>query len=351
MKTLIPYLPFTSVLRVALCQQQPGLLSVALCFELPGDGSVPDWVPMIPVGDVVGRDGRAWSNPNPEQVIANTLASGRQQPLDWEHSTQHQAPKGKPAPAAAWFTEYRVNNGFIEGRLEFTAAGKASVANREYRYISPVFRFDANNIIWDIESAGLTNRPNLLLPALNQQQPTQPNQETAMDLEKLMAALRAKLGLPAEATPETALNSIQQLQGNLQTALNQAQTPSLDKFVPRPDYDQALARATNAEQALASKTRADKDAQVEKLVGDAVQAGKITPASKDFYVAACNAEGGVERFTQFIAAAPVIAGATGLDNKQPGQATPALNAEMQTMANFFGNTVEDLQQYGGLKAQ
>lgn len=316
-------------------------LQSALCFELPADGNVPEWVPLIPVGAVQGRDGRQWTNEDPEAVIAHTKTAQREQPLDWEHSTELKAPKGEPAPAAGWFSDYRVNNGFIEGRLALNAEGAASVTGKQYRYISPVFRHTSDGRIWDITSAALTNIPNLVLPALNHQQHTP---EGMMNLAQLLALL----GLPADTTFEAALNHVKTLQGELQTAKNRAETPPLDKFVPRADYDTVLQRASNAEQKLADNAKAEKDSAINKAVDDAIAQGKVAPASKDFYVAACRQEGGLEQFASFVAGAPVIAGGTGLDGKQPAGTQTALNAEQQKMASFFGNSEEDLKQYGGM---
>ena len=333
-------------------------LAAALCFEIPA-GDLPEWVPLVPVGEVKGRDGRAWTNPDPLQVIANTQASNREQPLDYEHSTDLKAPKGEPAPAAGWFAEYRVANGFIEGRLQLNPNGLASVKNREYRYLSPVFRYTADGVIFDITSAGLTNKPNLLLPALNQEVPSsefnpsfsQP-QEYSMTLEELLAALRAALGAGDGATVEELLAGIKALKGKQETheqELQEAQNrqlPSLDKYVPRGDYDAVLMRASNAEQQLANAAKAELETAINHEIEQAIAAGKIAPGSKGFYEAACRQEGGLDSFKAFVASAPQVVGA-GVTGGLPNTET-ALNHETQTLAALFGNSVDDLKTHGGL---
>lgn len=313
---------------------------VALNFELPGTGGAPEWIELIPAGPmVVGRDGRSFLNDDPERILAAFAADGRDLPLDWEHATELRAPNGLPAPAAAWGKELALRDGAIWGRFEYTERGLASVASREYRYVSPVFVYEKiSQRIVRLTSVGLTNQPNLRLSALNHQQ----QKESSMDIK----ALLAKLGLPETATLEQALNALRQLQDDLATARNRAETPSLDKFVPRADYDQALSRAANAEQTLADQKKAELETAINNEVEAAVVAGKVTPATADYHKASCRQEGGLERFREFVKAAPVIAAPSGLDNKQPDHGPKAMNAEQAAVAAMFGNSAADLEKYG-----
>lgn len=341
----------TSPVKTALCQATETELKTALCFELPADGSVPEWVKLIPAGQFQGFDQRAWVNDRPDQVLAVSL-DGRKMPLDWEHSTQLKAPNGEPAPAAAWFDQLEARGGEIWGHLDWNEAGRSAVASGEYKYLSPVFdhTVDTNQVIRFV-SAGLTNRPNLMLTALNAQQfadnptPTK-TPETAMDFAEFLTALAAAWQLPADTNAEAALNHAKQMNTDLATARNAQQQPSLTQYVPRADYDQVIARAANAEQKLADNAQAEKDQAVQAEVNDAIEAGKIAPASKEFYVRACNSEGGLEEFRKFVETAPVIAGDSGLKDKKPEGTETALNAEQQKIAELFGNSLDDLKKYG-----
>lgn len=313
-----------------------GCERVALNFELPGDGSVPEWIELIPAGQVVqGRDGRTWINDRPADLLAVFAADGRDIPLDWEHATELKAPQGEPAPAAAWIKQLEVRDeGAVWGRIEWTEKGRASVAVKEYRYISPVFVFEVESRrIRQITSAGLTNRPNLQLQALNREQPT----KGAPPMKKLLALL----GLPETATEDQALNALGALKTDLATALNRAETPSLDKFVPRADYDTVVARATNAEQQLADQKKTELETAINAEIDAALIAGKITPATKDYHVATCREAGGLDRFKAFVAAAPVVAAASGLDGKKPEDQAAALNAEEQKVCDALGISVEE----------
>lgn len=317
-------------------------LRMALNVELPADGSVPEWIELLPAGPVItGRDGRTWINDQPEAILEAFAADGKDIPIDWEHATEIKAPKGEQAPAASWIKELALREGgSVWGRTEWTPKGKESIAAREYRYLSPVFIFSVeSNRILRITSCGLTNRPNLFLQAINQQQH---GKEPSMDLAQLLAAL----GLPATYTFAQALNAIAQMKADHATALNQAQNPPVDKFVPRADYDAVVAKATNAENKLAAHAAEELDKAINTEIDAALKAGKITPATVEYHKASCRQEGGLERFKAFAAAAPVVAADTGLDDRTPEEGGKALNAEEAKIAAMFGNSVEDLKKYG-----
>lgn len=302
--------------RANQCGIERIILPVALNFQV-GESGLPARIDLVPAGSpITGVDGRSWSNPSPQGVVDWLEQRGHDLVLDFEHASELKAPKGEPAPAAAWLHEYRVEpDGRVTAAVKtWTPAGEAAVLNREYRYISPALRVSRHTgAILGVDSVGLTNKPNLVaITALNHEQ----EEDTTM-LKKILKAL----GLPEDASEETALNAVAKLQTDVQTALNRAATPSLDKFVPRADYEIALNRAKAAE-------------------------GKIAPASKEFYTAVCHAEGGVEQFKKFLASAPILVGDSGLGGKVPPGEQTALNAEQTKIMEMFGNTPEDIAKFG-----
>lgn len=317
-----------------------GILPLALNFEAQGN-TLPERIELLPSGQrITGRDGRSWNNPNPCAVVERVNNAGIDLVLDFEHASELKAPQGDPAPAAAWLSDLRVE---ADGRItaavkEWTPAGEAAVLNREYRYISPAVNYHPRTMeIVGFSSAGLTNKPNLALAALNHEQ----EEETTM-----LKAILKKLGLPEDASEETALNAIAKLHTDVQTALNSAKTPSLDKFVPRADYETALNRASVAEAKIAEADKAKQEGEIEIAINQALTEGKIAPASKEFYVATCRTEGGLAQFKAFIASAPKIVADSGLGEKQPEGEQTALNAEQSKIMQMFGNTAEDLAKFG-----
>ncbi len=306
-------------------------------------GQVPDWVQLLPAGKMVGRDGRSWNNNQPKKVMESFAALARDIPIDIEHSTELKGPQGEPAPAVGWIKELDVRDGAIWGRAEWNAAGSQLVGDQAYRYISPVILYQpGNGTIVGITSVAVTNQPNLMLPALNQQQES----EQLTKENRMVKALLAALALPETATEAEALAKINTIQTDLASARNRAENPSLEKFVPRGDFDAALEKAANAERELATIKKEGLDAAINQAIDGALKEGKITPATAEYHRAQCSQEGGLDRFKAYCAAAPVIGGDSGLDKKNPDKESKALNAEQQQIATMFGNSAEDLDKYG-----
>lgn len=320
-------------------QLPAGCEAIALNFELPQDGSVPTEIELIqPGAELVGRDGRSWINDDPAGVVAALQARGVDLVIDYDHATEIKAPNGDEAPAAGWVKvdalEIRAG-GAIWGPVNWTPRGQAAVANREWRYLSPVLIFQrSTGRIVSLSSIGLVNKPNLYNHALNHEQS---RKDEPMDKALLLA-----LGLPETATLQQALNAIAALNADLATAKNRAETPSLDKFVPRADYNALELRATNAETKLADQKKSEFETAINAEIDTALKAGKITPATVEYHRANCRQEGGLEAFKTFAAAAPVVAATSDLDSKKiPGADATALNAEEQQVCDALGISAKE----------
>ncbi|MDQ7775169.1 MAG: phage protease [Paracoccus aminovorans] len=145
------------------------------------------------------------------------------------------------------------------------------------------------------------------------------------------------LGLNPTANAAEAVLAINTLKSAEQLALNRAATPDPEKFVPKADHQLALNRIAGFE--AEEKTRAEKAAT--DAVDAAITAGKIAPASRDYHLATCRAEGGLERFQSFVAAQPVIAPPSDLDKKTPGGKPGALGADELAVCRQFGMSPEE----------
>lgn len=314
--------------------------------EIHMDGSsVPAWIELIPAGTVVGRDGRAWTNSAPDDIVRAAQDSGKDIVVDWEHATDQRATAGLEAPAAGWVKEIQARQGAIWGRVEWTPRAADQIARKEYRYISPTFWYDKlTGAILSLSSVALTNCPNLRLPALNRQQAPAKHVHTEVPMKRLLEAL----GLKPEVTEDDAVQAVRTLQGDLVAAkaANREQAPSLDKYVPRADYEAMQARAANAERTLSEREKAQAEAAIEAAVADAVKAGKITPATVEYHKAQCRTEGGLDRFNAFVAAAPALTAESGLDGKRPPAAgtVKALNAEQKQVCAALGLSEEQYLQ-------
>lgn len=329
---------------------RPDSLVVELCLD---QGNIPEWLTLFPAPDaegwVTGRDGRRFYVPDPQAVLNRTTSRGVDLSLDYEHASEIKAPKGEEAPAAGWFTEFRVSpQGAIEGKLTPTERALNSIRSREYRYISPVPMTDRQTREVDrLSSVALTNQPNLYLPALNREQDapatfSQPKPKTnTMDEEQLKELCR-ELGIAEDSKPQAILAAAKT--AKQEASLNREATPSLEKFVPRADYDGVLERARNAEQMIQDSEKKTLDAEINREIDAAVKAGKITPATREFYAENCRQQGGLERFRDFVKDAPVIGAASDLDGRKPREVGAELNSEEKAVADQMGVDYESFKQ-------
>ena len=302
--------------------QDPDPMTLALNFvQMPDDDQTlaPDEIELVPGGHFGGRDGRSWHNPTPQAVIEATRRYGRDIPIDIEHATEIKAPKGEPAPAQAWIRRDAlfIRNGAVWGTVEWNDSGRQYVESKGYRYYSPAFYFSETGQVIRIKSVGLTNGHNLDLPALNHEvnpKPTSTKGETDMPLSE---ALRSALSLNETASEADAVQAIGKLKEDKQLALNRAENPDLQKYVPKETHTLALNRAQQAEKDLADYRAKEMVAEVDA----AIEARKIAPANKDQYLALCRQEGGLENFRAIVKNAPeIISGEAGKGGKKKEEA-------------------------------
>lgn len=148
------------------------LISLATMeLPAPSDGSVvPEWIHLMPKGQVRARDGRGpWHYEDAKEVIAESFARHRRIHVDENHSTRTAAKLGMSAPARGYITQMEERTDGIWGKVDWTKTGKALLSDRAYWGISPVLSYDkTSGKVVAIAHAALTNDPALReLLALN----------------------------------------------------------------------------------------------------------------------------------------------------------------------------------------
>lgn len=318
--------------------------------EKPGD--VPSEILVFPVGRIEGRDGRWWINDQPHLIVLDFEMQGVDLPIDYEHGSELAEPNGQPMPAAGWIKGLEVRDGELWARVQWTERARQMIEAGEYRYLSPTFFFDPDSMaIVGLSSIALVNQPNFRHTALNrrgagQTEPEQ--QETTMKPEARKALCR-KLGLAEEASDDAIATAVEALQSDRDKALNSAKTPPLDQFVPRGDHDKVKGELEKANNRLAEIA----DKEITDLVDAAVQAGKVAPASKDYHLAACKTEGGLERFKAMVGdlATNAVTQPSDLNGKTPPNAGGTLTADEKAICKNLGLTREQfIKERDGQKA-
>lgn len=132
--------------------------------------AAPGAVHLVPAGTFRGRDGRGlYRLTDGRAVIERSFArsDGQPLPIDYDHQLEFAEQNGRGAPAAGWVTRMEPRDDGVWGVVEWTDAGARQVADREYRFLSPVFAHTADGEVRAVLRVGLTNKPNLNLTALH----------------------------------------------------------------------------------------------------------------------------------------------------------------------------------------
>lgn len=280
-------------------------------------------------------------------VIDAVSVRGNDVVFDYEHQTL----TGDKAPAAGWIRGLAFEPGAgLVATMEWTSEASGYLANREYRYFSPVFAVRKSDFrVCDLYSVALTNTPltrNLapLVAKLNPQK-----EETDMEFLKKVAKA---LGL-SEAADETAV---------LAAVDVAAKRPDPSSVIAAKDVLGALGLAQGGTSEVVAEIHVLKAAKEAKAseevvrlaaklaaieadgaVFEAVKAGKIAPAQKEW--AENYAKSDLAGFRLFVAKAPVVVPVQPLpsESSTPADAT---DPTVLAVAKMMGVSEEDLKIYG-----
>lgn len=213
-------------------------------------------------------------------LIARANARSDRKVIDYEHQTLKASDNGQPAPAAGWISALEWRPDGLYMIPDWTDKAAAMIAGKEYRYISPVFTYDAQGNVLDLLHAGLTNFAGLDgltdLAALSAHFNLSSTKETH-SMKKLLEAL----GLSADASEDQALAALKGLSDSLAAqagsiAALKAQTHDPAKYVPIETHVQTQ----NALAALTAKVDQD---ERDMLVETALSDGRILPAQEEYW--------------------------------------------------------------------
>ena len=293
--------------------------------EREGAAAAPEWIELLPGGVFYGRDGRGpFRVDDPAAVIESTIALQMNAglPIDYDHATDFGAPEGRPAPAAGWIRELEVRDGAVWGRVEWTARAANSIVAREYRYVSPVFQFDPKDgSVTRLLRAGLTNNPNLHLTAIAASRIAAADARNER-MELPTQELRGLLNLDGDATVADVVVKVRELRAARDASASTTGAHAHDPahYVAIAEFERALTEL-NALKAERARERAA------HTVEEAIRAGKIVPAQREWAIAYCAAD--ARGFQAFAAKQPSILGENlGLAGEPPAdmRAGGGLNA-------------------------
>ncbi len=327
---------------------------------------VPEVIRVLPKGHVSSTKGDFEVD---DRDIAGIIRQFKARRLDLVIDYEHQTLSDVQAPAAGWIKDLYPGEDALMARVEWTKKGREYIANKEYRYLSPVVlvkKADQHAAVF--HSAALTNTPAITgmfaiinSDALSIEEEEEPRME--------LSALIELLGLEEGTAEEDVLKRIKEL---TQQAAEEGQGGQEGKEGPAKEGTQLVANKTvldllglpedartedvtarimafkagdsALQRRVAELEKQAASQKAEELVGLALKDGKLSPAQKEWAVAYALSD--PKGFAKFVEKAPVVVpmGKTAFaadERKQDG-------VDWRILKNQ-GVTEEDLKKYGGME--
>lgn len=327
---------------------------------------VPEVIRVLPKGHVSSTKGDFEVD---DRDIAGIIRQFKARRLDLVIDYEHQTLSDVQAPAAGWIKDLYPGEDALMARVEWTKKGREYIANKEYRYLSPVVlvkKADQHAAVF--HSAALTNTPAITgmfaiinSDALSIEEEEEPRME--------LSALIELLGLEEGTAEEDVLKRIKEL---TQQASEEGQGGQEGKEGPAKEGTQLVANKTvldllglpedartedvtarimafkagdsALQRRVAELEKQAASQKAEELVGLAMKDGKLSPAQKEWAVAYALSD--PKGFAKFVEKAPVVVpmGKTAFaadERKQDG-------VDWRILKNQ-GVTEEDLKKYGGME--
>lgn len=312
--------------------------SIALCtaLDIAGDGDVPEWVHLLPAGEIRTVDGRGpYRVTSLQSVIDASLKPGDKLPIDENHATDKGAALGLAAPARGWIVELQARQDGLWGRVEWTGEGAKLMADKAYRGISPAILHTAAKTVVGVLRASLTNTPNL------QGMVSLHSEDMQMDWKAKLIEL---LGLDSgadDAAIEAALKAKMTGGDGGKMALCAQDVLTLPQFVA---LQSQLTEITGKYNALTETTAI---AASTTFVDAAIAAGRVgLKPVRDEYIALHMQDAG--RAEKLIGSMPVLKGEVIVDTVQAGCSKATLNKDDHLVMSLFGVSEDEYRE--GLKA-
>lgn len=327
---------------------------------------VPEVIRVLPKGHVSSTKGDFEVD---DRDIAGIIRQFKARRLDLVIDYEHQTLSDVQAPAAGWIKDLYPGEDALMARVEWTQKGREYIANKEYRYLSPVVlvkKADQHAAVF--HSAALTNTPAITgmfaiinSDALSIEEEEEPRME--------LSALIELLGLEEGTAEEDVLKRIKEL---TQQAAEEGQGGQEGKEGPAKEGTQLVANKTvldllglpedartedvtarimafkagdsALQRRVAELEKQAASQKAEELVGLAMKDGKLSPAQKEWAVAYALSD--PKGFAKFVEKAPVVV--------PMGKTAFAVDERKQTGVDWKilknqGVTEEDLKKYGGME--
>lgn len=146
--------------------------------------AVPTCIKVLPRGYVQSAKGNFVVDTESFRLLKNHMDVRK---VDIVIDYEHQSLNRTQAPAGGWIKELILKSDGVYAMVEWTEKAKHYLANKEYRYLSPVvFLNNRNNKVVQLHSVALTNTPAIkgMTPIVNPMDIPMDSQNTGTDEEQ-----------------------------------------------------------------------------------------------------------------------------------------------------------------------
>jgi phage I-like protein len=286
--------------------------------------ALPEWIRVLPRGTVELSDHREPFLVD-EASLRSMAAEFRSRGVDLVVDYEHQSLQGERAPAAGWIKDLEARADGLWARVEWTQPARDYLEKKEYRYFSPVLKLDPETRRpVALMHVGLTNLPAIKhLPPLvakwggkahapKAARPTEPaaealagNMDSEKEKGKMVEQLKRLMGLEPEVEAGAVYGRALEAFRDLASTLDLPEEVSVAQL-------QGAVKALKAGAARLAETEAAlRDFKVrlagetaDRLVEEALKAGKVSPAQRGWALEYCRRD--PEGFQTYAARAPKL---------------------------------------------
>jgi phage I-like protein len=285
---------------------------------------LPEWIRVLPLGKVELADHREPFTVD-EASLKSMVAAFRSRGIDLVIDYEHQSLNGERAPAAGWIKDLEARGDGLWAQVDWTQQAREYLAQREYRYFSPVLRLDPETRRpMALMHVGLTNVPaiNHLPPLVARwggeaKAPGELQKEElvlrapaiemkyAKEKAKMVEKLKSLMGLNPEVEAGAVCGKALEAFRDLGGCLNLPDDATVAQLKGAVEALKAGAeRLLKTEEALLTlKARLVKET-TERYVEEALKAGKVSPAQRGWALEYCRRD--PEGFKTFTERAPKL---------------------------------------------
>jgi phage I-like protein len=265
--------------------------------------ALPEWIRVLPRGAVELSDHREPFLVD-EVSLKSMAAEFRSRGVDLVIDYEHQSLQGERAPAAGWIKELEARGDGLWARVDWTQQARDYLEKKEYRYFSPVLKLDPETRRpIALMHMGLTNVPAIKhLPPLvarwggaatvDRRRPAvrvlTAKMDSVKEKAKMVEQLKRLMGLEPEVEEGTVCGKAMEAFRDLAATLNLPGEVSVAQLKGAVEALKAGAmRLVKAEEALLALKGRLASETADRLVEEAMKAGKVSPAQHGWALEYC----------------------------------------------------------------